>query len=695
MSRIPDKARVAPGATFTGWQTWSDAAIDAALDQIRNDPSDNPNGRNTKVFAGMCQVAELVHGGHITIEEASQQVHQATKARHDHLADKEIERQWRNALKRTSGKPRLYQPATSANGSAPAPAVDEELKAGYHIEAGRLVLVEYKANGEQVVKPLADIGAQIKQVATAEDGQRTYTLIGKGWRSGRFELDIAAEDFESDAKLRALIGSHCPLDPIYPRMSQHLPAAVKSVTNGQISYTSRYHRTGWQGQTFLVPGLEPDQTEIHLASDLPYSVAGGELADGLTALESLINALDTKLTTVVLAAIFGAPLLHKLGLRNRRYGVFIVGRTGSLKTAWTTTAMSVYGAGHVTDEQYIKWGQGATQNAMMKLASMATDLPLLIDNYKPNTGGGGRAFVNLMHAIIEGGEKKRLNRNSDLRESADIYTLPIFTGEALPGLDAAALARLLPIEFPWAGGEINEPLNIAQVMADDLPAVGRRWIQYIMQSDFSEMAELYDDERRTWAKWLMTHHKEMQNKLRVASNMAINSLSWRILCDAPDGLGEVAGRYAAEHRLGLGLAAAMLTTSTDTALEATRFLSGLSQLVATGRVIIPDIADGDAVLSMDRDRLIGWRDGELCYLLPDLALGTYRRQLDDRLNEYDTNSIGRQLDALGHLARTSAGRNQYHKRIFNERHWVWCLHSNLLWAQDDPEPLGAGVGSLG
>ncbi len=690
MSRIPDDARVAPGANYTGWQTWADAAVASSLDKIINDPSDNPQGKSTTTFAGMCALAELVHGGHLSKEDAWEQVNTAAKTRHN-MPEKEIARQWRNALKRTETKPRLYEPANPSTSNGSGPPADDDLPAGYHMKKGRLVLIEYDRHGDQVTKPLADIGVQIKSVATAEDGTRSYHLRGAGWRSGVFELDITAEDFESEAKLRASIGSRCPLDPIYPRMSQHLPAAIKTVTNGDLRLIDRYHRTGWTAaRRFLIPGLEPTGVEIHLPSDLPYSVAGGSLDQGLVALDALINALDPGLSTVVLSALFGAPLLHLLGLRNRRYGVFIVGRTGSLKTSWITTAMSIYGAGHVQDEQYIKWGQGSTQNAMMKLASMAQDLPLLIDNYKPNTGGGSRAFVNLMHAIIEGGEKKRLNRNSELRDSADIYTLPIFTGEALPGIDAAALARLLPLEFPWAGGTINEPLHQAQLLAEHLPAVGLHWLMWLASTNLDKFKEDYEDGRRVWADWLMTHKKETQNKLRVASNLAINALCWRVLCEAPSGLGELAFKYTAKHRLGLAGSAEMLNTSTDSALEATRFLAGLSQLVATGRVLIADIGDKD-VLSMDRDRLIGWRDGAVTYLLPDLAVSTYRRQLDDRLNEFDANSVGRQLAALGHLLKTNEGRNKLLKRVHGERHWVWHVRSSLIWDEsedDEPIPLG-------
>jgi len=312
----------------------------------------------------------------------------------------------------------------------------------------------------------------------------------------------------------------------------------------------------------------------------------------------------------------------------------------------------------------------------------------MVDNYKPNTGGGARAFVQIMHAVIEGGEKKRLNRNSELRDSADIYTLPIFTGEALPGVDAAALARLIPVEFPWAGGTINEKLAEAQLAAHHLPAVGRHWLEWLQTADLSKFDAHYEEERRLWADWLMTHQHEMQNKLRVASNIAITALTWRVLCDCPI-LADVTRRYSAKLRLGLVLSADMLNTSTDSALEASRFITGISQMVATGRAIVAQI--DEEVTGMDRDRLIGWRDGDVTYLLPDLAVATYRRQMDDRLNEFDTNGIGTQMAALGHLAKVSRGRNKLLKRIGEARHWVWVVKSSLIWDEGDGHSEAGGA----
>ncbi len=60
----------------------------------------------------------------------------------------------------------------------------------------------------------------------------------------------------------------------------------------------------------------------------------------------------------------------------------------------------MYGNGFADETNLIKWGEGATSNAIMKYATFAADLPFLIDNYKPNTGAGERGLSRLISQYL-------------------------------------------------------------------------------------------------------------------------------------------------------------------------------------------------------------------------------------------------------------------------------------------------------
>ncbi len=701
--QIPSNALVKSGANYTGWQLWLDAALDGELSKIRNSPADNPNSKNATLFGPMCAIVQLAAGNHITKEVGQDAAYQAACDRYPAQFknnQKEFDRQWNNAWKRAAPNPRIYEPPAPAEAGEvgrPLPT-DDELSVGYHIHQNRLVNVIQNRHGDLVVSPIANIYAQIKQVITTEMGDRSYIISGKGWQSKAFEVELGAEDFESDAKVRAVVGAACPYDPIFPRMSQHLPAAIKLVSQkAAVSELVRYERCGWAAGSFLLPGREPNGVECMLPPHLPYLLNGsaGKIDRGVQALEALIDSIGGAYTLPVIATIFGSAAARPLGLGNKKYGMFIVGKSGSLKTSFTATAMGLYGRKFFEDEMYLKWHD--TTNSVMKLAAYAADVPLLIDNFKPNTAGGVRSFVNAVHVIIEGREKARLNRNSDIREMNMIHAWPIFTGEALPDVDMAALARLLPVQFPVRSeGELNEELAMAQARLADLEAVGESWLSWLegqTAEQWAGFAELYADGRQWWGNYINQHQPQTQNPLRVAQNLATNRLFYHIMCQHP-ALKELLESYSDVHRAGLYMVASHLNVATDTALEATRLIEGIRQLVTLGVVMIAD--DSETILHEDKDRVIGYEEKErgLMYLLPETCLAKYRFHLRDDLNMLGVTDIGRQLDGAGWLAKKSEGRLQVRKRVGVGKRQImprfWCVPTSLIFGDYEGDGSDSG-----
>ena len=144
--------------------------------------------------------------------------------------------------------------------------------------------------------------------------------------------------------------------------------------------------------------------------------------------------------------------------------------------------MAIYGAGFLADEFLLKLGEGATRNAIMGYAAQAHDLPLFLDNFKANTGDGARGLVNLIHNLLEGGDRERMLGARELKESRPIHCWPVFTGEDVPASDPATLARVLVVPFEWSHGADNPRLTAAQAAAAHLPAVGRAWLDWLASS---------------------------------------------------------------------------------------------------------------------------------------------------------------------------------------------------------------------
>ncbi len=538
----------------------------------------------------------------------------------------------------------------------------------------------------QVVKRaiVADFVVQIIEEARGEDGRTWFTLQGQTAAGHPFTVELPTDAFADERALQAALTQAAGArSPVRAGMAGHLRPAIQLLTTGALRHVRRFERTGWaevearaearleaQDDTesqppshpqpvFLIPGREPFGVAVRLPRKLPYRLdPGADLGCGLAAWEAALTSLEPWRTTVAAAALFQAPLARLAGWQSERYGIFITGRSGCLKTSVTQALMAIYGAGFLEDEYLLKLGEGATRNAIMGYAAQAHDLPFFLDNFKANTGDGARGLVNLIHNLLEGGDRERMLGASEMKESRPIHCWPVFTGEDVPASDPATLARVLVVPFEWPHGADNPRLTAAQAAAAHLPAVGRAWLDWLASAPgrevAAEAARKFPDFRRRQVVALRGLRRDMVNPLRVATNLATNALTWWALTQHPQ-LGQLAERYAAEHQAGLARVAEEMALRTAQALEATRFLDALRGLLASGRcVLVPRGQEHEAA----PERMIGWQaeDGS-AYLLLGLARAAVEGVLGaDGLNGISSHALYSQLESLGLLASHDADR---------------------------------------
>lgn len=538
----------------------------------------------------------------------------------------------------------------------------------YYRDRGQIIHLKLSGGGETRKAepcPVCDFTAEITEDAVTEEGAHFWTVEGKTNRGRKFKTEIDSRQFTDPKTLKsALAGGAGPLAPVKAGMERHLGPAIQKLTAafGSVKELRLYERTGWMDDTcsrFLLPGYEPDDTvRIELPNNLPYQISeDASLDKGLECLKLLMLAKPLRLTTVLLAAILGPAMARIAGLDNDRYGLFTSGGTGSFKTTFTTLMMAIFGQEFVKDVILVKWGEGATSNALLHLGTYATDLPYLIDNFKPGTGGGEKAFVGLMHNLLEGGERARMNKNSKMRHTREIHCWPICTGEDTPGNDAATLARLLVLPFERDGTD-QAKLTKAQTLSEHLPAIGKCWLDWLQteigRSAVKEAASLFPDQRVTWHEIMVAAQPDAFPHARTASNLAVNDLVGLVISQHPI-LSQVWS--IAEHTAGLRAIAGAMAISTAESSEAHRFLSILSELFLTGSVICAPkgVVLADFTLTIpgsyngqhEPDRLIGWKDEKGYYLLPELARRAVERVRPGVLNDLSRIALSKQLDVMG------------------------------------------------
>jgi len=577
-----------------------------------------------------------------------------------------------------------------------APAKPRHKTWPYAIYNGQMVFL--KENKDEVIPtPIASFTAQITGQIEDEDGGRTFVITGQAIRGGAFRLEHPADKFGMAGELRAALEQAVgPYDPVYNRMTEHLVPAIKLLTTEADMVTvRRFRRTGWKDRAFLIPGMLADDTRIELPEKLPYHIdAAADLDTGRTALVNLLESVNPSISTPVLAMLLQAPIHRPAGWQNERYGLFIQGRTGSLKTSFTQAIMSIYGAGFGSDRALIKLGEGSTRNAIMSYAANAHDMPFFIDNYKPNTGFGFHDLVNLIHNILEGGEKDRLTRASVIKESRPIHCFPVITGEDIPDHDPATLARLLLVGFEWQAGQPNDKLAAAQLDSAHLSAIGGAWLAWVQSEEgqriIKDVAKTLPATRNNWAQFLRITCKDMVNALRVATNLATNELTWTIALQHPI-LGELLAPYTQAFGDGLRTIATSMARSTTESLEVYRFLAGLRELLASKQGVLLDAKVPD-IVPQDKERMLGWEDEDGAYLLPTIAVERVRKLLGAQSFTCSLQVLYSQLEALRMLAKTGGDKVTYTKRFGGQVPRILHLKPEILRLTEDVEDPARELG---
>ncbi len=564
----------------------------------------------------------------------------------------------------------------SDDASRPVRSVGER----YVTKDGRIIHVKPGRNGDERWSVVADFTAHIEKEITREDETRIYKISGYSPDAHRnFEFNIEAEDFESNQRLKEAIGSAAGAEAaVRAGMTRHLAPALKMLSE-DVETRRRYSRAGWSDDGFLLPGRPEKDVEVELPESLPYEASSdATIEEGQEVLDSLIRALDPKKTVPLVSFALTGPLVRHVDLL-KRHGFFVKGPTGSLKTSWMQALMCLYGPEFIRDEHLLKMGEGMTRNASMALAGSAHDLPILFDNYKPTTGRGDRDFINLIHNVIEGGEKARLNRNSELKDRKEIRAWPIVTGEDLPDTDPASLARILAVEFSWPNGKENPELTAAQQHPAALARMGTAWINWLESDDgqkaIDEISDSFVERRDKWAEYLRSKRPDMVNILRVASNLATNRLTYELASRCP-ALQVVLSVHQEDYQEGLFSIGYQMGDYTSESLEARRFIEGLKSLKAAGRIRFAQRLGDDYTI----EDQVGYKDQEGYYLILQVA----REAVDELykrsggLGGVSPQTLCSQLKDIGFVARTGRNRTTRIVRTGTGRKRVLHLKKDAL-----------------
>lgn len=498
-----------------------------------------------------------------------------------------------------------------------------------------------KADEGEELKPswICDGYARISEEMRRENGDAVFIIEGRGAKDGhKFRFEMNAIDFSESRKLKgkltAQLGACNRLGGLTGDVIQQISLDIEKF---RLIETPK-----WLDGKAAVPGLDliPD-LRYAANSRIPVNVGSGILSEAQKSLKDLLASWDLELTLVAYTAVLGAPLVARW-YPGDRFGLVIRGLTGCGKTEFIKNAMGTYGKGYLNEDSLMRWGAGATTNALMKAAATSGFLPFLVDNYKPLRNDDASNLIGLIQAVLEGSDKARLTSDSEFKESLKFACTLLITGEDFP-IESSTMARCLVLD--WSPIHSPTRLTEAQTLAHNLPALGREWLIWLSSNEATVEAVFKDfDSTRTELYKELVVLENAVNPGRLSSTLTLLKMIWKVALECP-ALAEVLTAHNTDFETGIDTLKNRAPAETIAANEAVEFVSTLNEMISTGRARL--VRDGmDITGSMD---VVGWiRSGDEVCIFPKSAM-KLTEMVAPTTQKLSANSLYKQLDERGYI----------------------------------------------
>lgn len=459
---------------------------------------------------------------------------------------------------------------------------------------------------------------------------------------------------------------------------KHLTTAALELAADERERAEVFEFTGWHevngGLVYLSAGgaigadhaLTVDLTWLAhgagvpgLATFGPVDRGDAALSAGLAALAGPVRRSFPDLVMLPgLAAVGLAPLLRWVS-RPDLPALHYIGTTGTRKSALLGILQAFYGL----DVPALSWR--GTANSIEIAASALRDCLVTVDDLKTSTSDRG-AGVKVIQSYADRRGRTRGTRTGGLTQARFMAGLLVSAGEDIPSGEASIAARALFVPVGAKDANLAE-LSLAQAAAGHLATVTARYIGWLQgrQADIGKRFEAMFKAARDHYRRLLANHKGLNDAGRVATNCALLDVGMGTLCEwllTQGWSNETATGLIRSTRGALENLARQQAQAIGEESAAGAFIGALRALLDARRVELVNVSEGDASLpalaeSSPRaamSTIIGWQQGQILYLQPELTIAEVRNWLSKQGRALPTErGLYAQLRDGGYLSRTS------------------------------------------
>ena len=267
-------------------------------------------------------------------------------------------------------------------------------------------------------------------------------------------IELSVSEFESMNWITERWGSKCNVEAGRV-IKEHIRHAIQT-TAEEVKAEIIYSHSGWRkidGKLkFLLSGMEiscetGDSTLKNY--HFPYLIDENKINASYELLKS--DLAPKEILYPLVAFQYLAPLCHLLSLTGYTPKTVLVleGRTSSKKSTMAALMLSHFGDfTHSTLPLTFR----DTGNSVVERLFVSKDLPTVIDDFHPTTGGYEetsmlKTFQLIMRAFGDGTARASLNQRRELKEAKPPRGIGMVTAEYPPSISESGIARCLEINI--------------------------------------------------------------------------------------------------------------------------------------------------------------------------------------------------------------------------------------------------------
>src|SRR5271157_1938817 len=436
---------------------------------------------------------------------------------------------------------------------------------------------------------------------------------------------------------------------------------LQDITNkvGKVRVVKRIEVPCWHDNVPMIPGayLATD-AEYRLSPTVPAEVYDGDLEEAKDVLRDLLNSHPY--APILIAHVLGAPAVARWR-PDDRVAVALWGLTGTLKTTFAKHCMAMFGAEYESDRFLLKSGN-ATVIALGLAYSKAGILPAILDNVKAVNDDDLKAYIRLVHAVIEGTERLRATKDADLKDTASYLCSLIVTGEVRPE-ESSTDARVL--NLTWTKPDLGLLRQVEEDMVL-LPVIGYHWLKFLTQTP-DDMIEGFSEGRAKYEK--IFANKGIVNPGRLATIYTVLRFTWNLLLRSP--FGDVFEEFSEDFVSTLDEAVEVQGDIVNNDTEASKFMNALAAIIASQ----PQRWQPEGISGTCDGYILGKHCEDGLFVLPELVLAEMEK-LHIFTQKPNVDSMTKALAAKGVLLKADFKSHKgwkFYRRINGGLTYGWLI----------------------